>query len=325
MATTSHEKRRCLVTGGAGFIGSHVVDLLLAQGHAVCVLDNMSTGKRRHVPSTVPLYELDINDDLAFLFERERPEYVFHHAAQVSVSASVKEPEKDVRDNLLGMVHLLEACRRHGVKRVIYASSGASYGEPISLPLREEGRTCPLSPYGISKWMGESYLYYYRHQYGLEYVALRYANVFGPRQDPHGEAGVVAIFTKKLLSGEAATIFGDGEQTRDFVFVKDVARANEMAMNTDLTPGLFPVFNVSTQTQVTVNALYAILRRQCASSLDPQYGPKRGGDVYHASLANEKIRTGMGWKPQVSLEAGIRETVEYFKAMAGAADGSATV
>lgn len=304
---------KCLVTGGAGFIGSHIVDALLTEGHLAVVLDNFSSGSRANLPNDVVVYKQDINDNLDELFETEKPDTVFHHAAQISVSVSVKEPEKDTKDNVLGIVHLLEACRRHGVKKVIYASSGAAYGEPKNLPLRESDPPAPLSPYGISKYIGEPYLYYYRHQFGIEYAALRYANVFGPRQDPHGEAGVVAIFSQRLLANEQVTIYGDGEQTRDFVYVKDVARANLAALHADLQNHPSPVFNVSTQKQTTVNQLYQTMKSAAASSLEPQYGEKRGGDVLHACLANEKIREAFNWHPQTSLEHGIEETVAYFR------------
>lgn len=304
---------KCLVTGGAGFIGSHIVDALLAEGHDVAVLDNFSSGSRANLPDDVVVYKQDINDDLDELFETERPQIVFHHAAQISVSVSVKEPEKDTKDNVLGIVHLLEACRRHGVKKVMYASSGAAYGEPKSLPLRESDPPAPLSPYGISKYIGEPYLFYYRHQFGIEYAALRYANVYGPRQDPHGEAGVVAIFSQRLLANEPVTIFGDGEQTRDFVYVKDVARANLAALLMDLKTHPHPVFNVSTQKQTTVNQLYQSMKTAAGSTLEPVYGEKRGGDVLHACLANEKIQEAMNWQPQTPLEQGVKETVAYFR------------
>lgn len=304
---------KCLVTGGAGFIGSHIVDGLLAEGHEVVVLDNLSSGSHNNLPGNVTVYEMDINDGLDELFEKEKPQVVFHHAAQISVSVSVKEPEKDTRDNVLGIVHLLEACRKHGVKKVMYASSGAAYGEPQKLPLREDDPPAPLSPYGISKYIGEPYLFYYRHQFGLEYAALRYANVYGPRQDPHGEAGVVAIFSQRLLANEQVTIFGDGEQTRDFVYVKDVARANIAALHADLKIYPQPVFNVSTQKQTTVNELYQHMKTAAKSSLDPDYGPKRGGDVLHACLANEKIQETFGWQPKTELAQGVQETVEYFR------------
>ncbi len=307
------QKYTCLVTGGAGFIGSHIVDLLVEEGHRVVVLDNLSSGKHANLPDEVPVYEMDINDDLNALFEKEKPEIVFHHAAQISVSVSVKEPVKDTKDNVLGIVHLLEACRKHGVKKVMYASSGAAYGEPKQLPLRESDPPAPLSPYGISKYTGEPYLYYYRHQYGIEYAALRYANVYGPRQDPHGEAGVVAIFSQRLLRNEPVTIFGDGGQTRDFVYVKDVARANLAALHAGLINHESPVFNVSTQKQTTVNELYAQMKAASGSPLEPNYGSKREGDVLHACLANEKIKEAFGWEPQTTLAQGVQETIDYFR------------
>jgi len=308
------EAKRCLVTGGAGFIGSHIVDRLLDEGHTVSILDNLSSGKRENIPANVPLYPMDLSDDLTPLFMRERPEIVFHQAAHVSVSVSVREPAFDAKTNILGSINLLEACRKFGVKRVVYASSGAVYGEPQSLPLREDHSTLGISPYGISKWVVERYLYYYRHQFGIEFVALRYANVYGPRQDPHGEAGVVAIFSQKLLNGEEAVIFGDGEQTRDYVYVKDVAWANWIAMDVNLPSQLDPAFNVSTQIQTTVNVIFDQIKQHTGFSRPRQYGPFRAGDVTHACLSNEKIAVYFGWKPEITIDEGLKETVEFFKA-----------
>ncbi|RJP32929.1 MAG: NAD-dependent epimerase/dehydratase family protein [Candidatus Omnitrophota bacterium] len=307
------EQKRCLVTGGAGFIGSHTVDVLLENGYQVSVIDNLSTGKREQVPKDVQFFEMNILDNLELIFEAARPQYVIHLAAQISVSVSVREPEIDAKNNILGTIHLLEQCRKFGVKRIVYASSGAAYGEPQFLPLTEEHPKLCVSPYGISKYVAEKYLYFYRHQFGVEFAAMRYANVFGPRQDPHGEAGVVAIFNEKLLRGEDAVIFGDGEQTRDFVYVKDVARANVMAIEAQLDPSLYPAFNVSAQKQTTVNTLFELIKKYAGSTQPAIHGPARGGDVYHACLANEKIKTHLGWEPRYAVEEGIRETAEFFR------------
>ncbi|MEW6234307.1 MAG: NAD-dependent epimerase/dehydratase family protein [Candidatus Omnitrophota bacterium] len=313
------EAKRCLITGGAGFIGSHIADVLIADGCQVCVLDNLSTGKKENLPSHIPIYEMDLLDDLTPLFQKEKPQIVFHHAAQISVSCSVREPEIDGKTNILGSIHLLEACRQFGVERVIYASSGAVYGEPELLPVREEDATFGLSPYGISKLIPERYLYYYRHQFGIEFAALRYANVYGPRQDPHGEAGAVSIFSEKLLAGQQTIIFGDGEQTRDFVFVKDVARANLLAMKANIDRSVFPAFNVSMQKQTTVNVLFDTIQKYTGTKQPKNHGPKREGDVLHACLSNEKINKYIGWEPEVELDEGIRETVQFFQAKRGCA------
>lgn len=309
----SDNRKRCLVTGGAGFIGSHIVDRLLAEGHTPIVLDNLSTGKRENLPGGVTLYEQDLLDSLEPLFEKEKPGYVFHQAAQVSVSASVRIPEEDARVNVLGTVHLLEACRQYGVQRVMYASTAASYGASTDLPYREDGQTLGISPYGVSKYMAERYLYYYRYQFGLSFAALRYANVYGPRQDPHGEAGVVAIFSQKLLAGEPCSIFGDGGQTCDFVYVKDIAEANVMAMNADLDSEEYPAFNASSAQRTSVNDLYAIINEQTGAGLAPIYQPPRPGDPYDSCLDNAKIQRAIGWRPRTDLRDGLRDTVDFFR------------
>ncbi len=306
-------KLRCLVTGGAGFIGSHLVDALLEAGHTIAVVDNLSYGRREQVNPGARFYEADILGPLREILERERPEIVFHFAAQISVARSTHDPAFDARTNIEGSINVLEECVRTGVKRVIYASSAAVYGEQDSLPLREDQVVYPLSPYGISKYTVEYYLNYHRRATGLEYFALRFANVYGPRQDPHGEAGVVAIFSQRLLQKQEAVIFGDGEQTRDFVYVADVAKASLLAMDAPLPVDCRPVFNISSAQQTTVNEIFRLVRLYSASQQNEKYGPPRPGDVYHSYLANDLAGKYLAWQPSTSLEDGLRKTVNFFK------------
>ncbi len=309
--------KRCLVTGGAGFIGSHIVEALLGAGHEVAVLDDLSTGKRENLVEDVRIFELDITGDVAEAFREFRPEVVFHHAAQVSVSVSTREPELDARTNILGSIRVIQACRDHGVARVIYASSSAAYGPLETLPLREEQRPLPVSPYGISKHTVEHYLRSAGAANGLEWAALRYSNVYGPRQDPHGEAGVVAIFLERLLGGSAPTIFDDGELTRDYVFVTDVARANLAALEADLGGHPDPIFNIGTARETTVNRLFALLRETTGASVQAEYGPPRPGDVRRSALDPARARAELGWSPQIDLAEGLRQTTEFFRSRVG--------
>jgi UDP-glucose 4-epimerase len=256
---------------------------------------------------------MDLNDDLDPLFSKFRPEAVIHQAAHASVAVSVREPAFDATQNILGSINLLEACRRHDVKRVVYASSGAAYGEPKSLPLVEDQIVEPVSPYGVSKYVIEHYLRCYAHGFGIRSVALRYANVYGPRQDPYGEAGVISIFTDKLLRGERPTIFGDGEQTRDFVYVGDIAAANIAALEQDPDGPHPAVFNVSVNKQTSVNDLFKTLCRAGGFKIEAIYGDPRPGDVLHARLDNSRLKKALNWSPHVELEDGLRRTVEFFR------------
>ncbi len=305
--------RKCLVTGGAGFIGSHIVDALIAEGCSVAVIDNLSSGRRENLNSEARLYEVDILDSMDEVFEKERPEVLFHLAAQISVSRSTREPDFDARTNVEGSINVLQQCVRGGVARVVYASSAAVYGEPPELPLREDQVVYPLSPYGISKYVVEYYLYYYRKSADLDYVALRFANVYGPRQDPHGEAGVVAIYSERFLGGEEAVIFGDGRQTRDFVYVEDLAQANLLAADAEIPDDVLPVFNVSSGRQTEINEVFKLVRDYSGSAQEPIHRPPRAGDVYHSYLANDLARRYLGWSPQTGIEQGLRQTVEFFK------------
>jgi UDP-glucose 4-epimerase len=301
---------KVLVTGGAGFIGSHVSDHLIDAGLEVVVLDDLSSGKRASVNPRARLYEADIGmEEVRALFERERFDCVTHHAAQMNVRRSVDDPVFDARVNILGSLNVLQAAVATGVKKFVFASTGgAIYGEQLTFPADETHQTCPMSPYGVAKLAVEKYLAFYEAVYGLPYAALRYANVYGPRQDPHGEAGVVAIFSQRLLAHEPAIINGDGEQTRDFIYVDDVVRANVLAVTTDLRG----IYNVGTGSETSVNVLYAHLARHAGSSLAPQHGPPKAGEQRRSVLDYRKLQAATNWTPTVLLEEGLRRTVAYF-------------
>jgi UDP-glucose 4-epimerase len=302
---------KILVTGGAGFIGSHVVDTYLAAGHDVVVVDNLSTGKRANLNPAATFHEVDIRDDkLGDVFAAEQPDVVNHHAAQASVPLSVSRPTFDAEVNILGSLNLLEQARAHGVRRVIYASTGgAVYGEPHYLPCDESHPIQPLSPYGASKHAVEHYLQLYHQLYDLGYTILRYANVYGPRQDPHGEAGVVSIFTDHMLAGEPATVYGDGLQERDFVYVGDCARANLAA----LEQARDGIFNVGTGAGTTINDLFDRLAAITGYPHRRQNGPARLGDVYRSYLSAERARAELGWQPAFDLQQGLQATVASFR------------
>lgn len=301
---------KVLVTGGAGFIGSHIVEAYIAAGHSVAVVDDLSAGKREYVPGGATFYEMDIRDpQLGDVFAAERPDVVNHQAAQVSVPRSIADPVENTSVNVAGLVNVLEHARRHSVRKVIFASSCAVYGDPDALPIREEDPVSPLSPYGQSKWTGEHYLQLYRQMYGLSFAALRYSNVYGPRQDPFGEAGVITIFVEKMLAGLPVTIFDDGEQTRDFIYVGDVARANLHALNRSDNG----IYNISTGQAVTINQLFRALNRQIEYRRDPQYGPPRPGDIRHSVLKPARAAVDLDWHPTTPLEEGLARTIEFFR------------
>jgi len=302
---------RILVTGGAGFIGSHVAHAYVEAGHEVVVLDNLSSGKEENLPPGARLVFGDIGSETAAEVIRTfRPEVVNHHAAQISVRRSVDDPLFDARENILGTVNLLEAARRHGVRKIIFASSGgAGYGEQEYFPADERHPTRPVSPYGVAKMAVEGYLHFYRVQYGLEYTALRYANVYGPRQDPHGEAGVVAIFCLRLLRGQTAVINGDGEQTRDYVYVGDLTRANVEALERGDGLGI----NIGTAQETDVNTLFRRLRDLSGSRQEEIHGPGLPGGQRRSVLENRLAYDELGWYPNVSLDEGLALTLAHFR------------
>lgn len=302
---------RILVTGGAGFIGSHIVDTYINAGHDVIVVDDLSTGKRENLNSKARFIQADIQDPtVRQLIVQEKIEVLNHHAAQMDVRRSVADPLFDARINILGMLNLLEGAREAGVKKIIFASSGGTvYGEQETFPATEEHTTRPICPYGVSKRTGEHYLYFYNVEYRIPYVALRYANIYGPRQDPHGEAGVVAIFTLRLLAGEQPIINGDGKQTRDYVFVGDVARANLTALQTDY---IGPI-NIGTGSETDVNQLFGYLRQLTGVPAPEMHGPAKSGEQRRSVLAWGRARQLLGWQPEMNIEEGLRRTVEYFR------------
>ncbi len=301
-----------LVTGGAGFIGSHVVDGLLKEGLSLIVVDNLSTGKIENLNPNALFYQQSIEDEemMERVFMLHKPAYIFHLAAQSSVSVSVRNPVEDAKTNILGTLVLLQKSVKYGVKKFIFSSTGgAIYGDNVKIPTPETETPNPISPYGIAKLSVEKYLDFFSKEYGLEYVSLRYSNVYGPRQDPYGEAGVVAIFTNRMLKGEKVTIFGDGEYVRDYVYVDDVVRANILAME----KGKNVVLNIGTGRGTTVNELFMMLKSITGYSDEPEYAPPRKGDVRKSILDCSKAKEILGWEPEVSLEEGLRRTVEHFK------------
>jgi UDP-glucose 4-epimerase len=303
---------RILVTGGAGFIGSHVVDNYLALGHEVAVLDNLSTGKRSNLNPAAKLYETDLREGPAVraALLDFRPEVVNHHAAQASVAISVKQPILDAQNNVLGMINLLEAAREAGVRRVLYSSTGgAIYGDTQEIPTPETHPQRPLSPYGCSKLCGENYLTTWQRLHGLEYVIFRYGNVYGPRQDAHGEAGVVAIFGGLLLAGRQPTIFGPGHKTRDYVYVGDVAQASVLALE---GPGN-EVFNIATGRQTTDQQVFDAVTAAAGYAGPPLYGPERQGDLQDSCLDVSKAARLLGWTAQVPFPEGAKLTVDHLR------------
>ena len=310
------KSKTVLVTGGAGFIGSHVAEAYRAQGWSVTVVDNLSSGKRENVPDGVEFVELDVREpELHRLFDRNGGfELVNHHAAQIDVRVSVEQPRLDAEINVLGLLNVLEAAREWNTRRVIFISSGGVvYGDAERRPTPESAPKRPESPYGISKLTSEFYLRSYRLLHGLDYAALRYSNVYGPRQDPHGEAGVVAIFSNRIIAGDPLTVFGDGEQTRDYICVEDVVRANMIVSQADLPPGTDiddRAFNVGTGVETSVNRLAAALMDAAGKRVPVSNAPARPGELQRSSLACDRLRA-LGWEAATSLADGLRRTYRW--------------
>ena len=303
---------KILVTGGAGFIGSHVLCELLSAGHEVVVLDNLSTGNHDHIPEGVAFWEEDIRSPAARdHIAGGRFDAIVHLAAQILVDASIHDPYFDADENIMGLVNVLEGARAGGVRRVIFPSSAAVYGDvaEAELPLVEDTPLAPLSFYGLTKEMSERYLELYHRHYGLEYVVLRFANVYGERQGDKGEGGVISIFAQKAVRGEDITIFGDGGQTRDFVYAGDIARGIRMALVTERAD---TVYNLSTQTETSLNELVDIFTEIRQTEWHASHAPSREGDIYRSCLSREKAKQGLGWEPQCGLTEGLRRTLQYF-------------
>lgn len=303
---------RALVTGGAGFIGSNLADALAAAGHQVAVLDNFYSGRRENLTGH-KLFELDVRDreGVEAAFEEFRPELVFHLAAQIDVRNSVSDPVFDADVNVLGAINVLEAARKAEVRKIIYGSTaGAVFGNPEYLPVDEAHPVKPLCPYGASKYAFESYLYMYGVNYGLRYTIIRFPNVFGPRQDPHGEAGVIAIFTDRMVRGAKCTIFGDGTSTRDYLYVGDIVAANLLAIE----KGDGQVYNLGWGIEVSVNEVFAALAKATGYQGEPEYAPARLGEVYRIAINSAKAQRELGWQPTVGLEEGLRLTVAHIRA-----------
>ncbi len=300
-----------LVTGGAGFIGSHLVDAYVADGHNVVVADDLSSGVKENLSPKAEFCQLDIrSQEIAQVFQRHSFDVVNHHAAQMDVRRSVADPKFDASVNVIGGLNIFESARQSGVKKIIFSSTGgAIYGEQDSFPADEEHPVRPLSPYGITKLVTEKYLYYYKEVHGIDHVVLRYANIYGPRQNPHGEAGVVAIFAKKMLQGENPVINGDGKQTRDYTYVGDVVRANLLALKYSGSN----IFNIGTGVETDVTQLFRILRALLNPACPEEHGPAKIGEQLRSVISSAKIQRELGWRPSVSLSEGLKMTAEFFK------------
>lgn len=300
-----------LVTGGAGFIGSHITDALISEGHAVTIVDDLSMGKKENINAKAAFYQIDIrNEKLKHIFEEKKFDVVMHQAAQMDVRKSVDDPLFDASVNILGTLNLLENSRIHGVRKFMFASTGgAIYGEQEYFPADEQHPTRPLSPYGIAKLAVEKYMFYFSEVHGLPYISLRYGNVYGPRQNPHGEAGVIAIFLAKMLADEQPLINGEGKQTRDYVYVGDVVKANLLALKHPASA----IFNVGTGIETDVNELFMTLKQLTGSACEKKHGPGKKGEQQRSVIDSSGLQKTFGWRPSVGLKEGLQTTVEFFK------------
>jgi UDP-glucose 4-epimerase len=300
-----------LITGGAGFIGSHLTDKLIKKGNEVVIIDNLSTGKKENINPKAKFYQADIQDQKIFqIFEKEKPEAVFHYAAQIDVRKSAENPMESAKINILGSLNILENCRNYGVKKIVFASSGgAMYGDSKIIPTPEDCPERPVSPYGIEKLVFERYLDFYKKEYGLDYLALRFANVYGPRQNSKGEAGVVAIFFDKIISGGQPVINGLGRQTRDFVFVDDVIRANILAIEKNKSG----IFNIGTAKETDVNDIFKKIKTALNSKTKETHGPAKAGEQERSCLDFKKAKKTLGWEPEYNLNKGLEKTKEWFQ------------
>lgn len=302
---------KVLVTGGAGFIASNLADALIEEGHEVVIIDNLSTGKKENINKKAKFYKLDVRDKaIDKVFAKEKPEIVNHHAAQIDVRHSVDDPIYDAEINILGLLNVLKASKKNNVKKIINISSGGViYGDGAKLPIKEDTKKGPISPYGIAKLSAEYYVRFYSNIYGLKYTSLRYSNVYGKRQDPLGEAGVIAIFSNMLLNNRQPTIFGDGKQTRDYIYVKDVVNANIQA----LTKGDNEEFNIGTSKETSVNQLFSAMKKATGFAGEAAYAPSRPGELMRSCLDNSKAKKLLGWSPRYSLEMGLKETIDWVR------------
>jgi len=300
-----------IVTGGAGFIASHIVDKLIEQKNEVAVIDNLSTGKKENLNPKAVFYKIDIQDSkISEIFKKEKPDIVFHYAAQIDVRKSVEDPIESAKTNILGSLNILENCRNFGIKKIIFASSGgAIYGETKIIPTPEDCSTQPISPYGIEKLVVENYLHFYKKEYGLDYLILRFANVYGPRQNSKGEGGVVAIFCAKLLDGSHPVVNGDGKQTRDFIFVDDIIKANILGLNKNESG----VFNIGTGVETDINTVFEKLKEMFGSKVQETHGPGKAGEQKRSCLDCAKAEEELGWTAKYDLENGLKDTLLWFK------------